>query len=45
MTLFSVGRYSEAWAKVELAETTPNKGNLDPRFLANLESKMPRPKD
>jgi len=45
MTLFDTGRYSEAWAKVELAEATPNKGNLDPRFLANLEAKMPRPKN
>jgi len=45
ITLSSVGRYSDAWAKVKLAESTPNKAFLDPRFLANLESKMPRPKD
>jgi tetratricopeptide (TPR) repeat protein len=43
--LFSKGRYSEAWAKVKLAEATPNKGELDPRFLAALQSRMPRPQD
>jgi hypothetical protein len=30
ITLFSIGRYSEAWAKVKLAEATPNKDDLDP---------------
>jgi len=45
MTLFSVGRYSEAWAKVKLAESTPDKGHLDPSFLADLQAHMPRPKD
>jgi tetratricopeptide (TPR) repeat protein len=45
MTLFSIERYSEAWAKVKLAEATPNKDNLDPRFLAALQSRMPRPQN
>ena len=45
MTLFGTGRYSEAWAKVKLAEATPNKDQLDPRFLAALQSRMPRPQD
>jgi tetratricopeptide (TPR) repeat protein len=45
MTLFGVGNYSEAWAKVKLAESTPGKGHLDPSFLADLQSHMPRPKD
>jgi len=45
MTLFAKGRYSEAWAKVKLAEATPNKGNLDPRFVAALQARMPRPQD
>jgi tetratricopeptide (TPR) repeat protein len=44
-TLFSIGRYSEAWAKVKLAEATPNKDDLDPRFLAALQSRMPRPQN
>jgi len=45
MTLFAVGRYSEAWAKVKLAESTPDKGHLDPSFLADLQSHMPQPQD
>ena len=45
IALFSQERYSEAWAKVKLAEATPNKGELDPRFLAALQSRMPRPQD
>jgi len=44
-TLFSIAKYSEAWAKVKLAEATANKGDLDPRFLAALQSRMPRPHD
>jgi len=45
MTLFGIGKYSEAWAKVKLAEVTPNKDELDPRFLSALQSRMPRPED
>ncbi len=44
-TLFSVGRYPEAWAKVKLAEAAPNNGGLDPRFIAALQSRMPRPQN
>ena len=43
ITLFRIGKYSEAWEKVRLAEATPNKNDLDPGFLAALESRMPRP--
>jgi len=43
MTLFQAGRYPEAWQKVKLAEALPNKGNLDPRFIAALQSRMARP--
>ncbi len=45
ITLFAMGNYSEAWAKVKLAEATPNKNQLDPRFVADLQSHMPRPKN
>jgi len=41
-TLFLVGNYADAWKKVKLAETTPGHADLDPRFLAALQSKMPR---
>jgi hypothetical protein len=43
VTLFALERYSDAWAKVRLAEATPNKKDLDPSFVAALQSKMPRP--
>jgi tetratricopeptide (TPR) repeat protein len=45
MTLFGIGKYPEAWAKVKLAEATPNKDQLDPRFLADLQSQMARPQN
>jgi len=45
ITLFRIGRYPAAWEKVKLAEATPNKGDLDPRFLEALQSRMPRPKN
>jgi tetratricopeptide (TPR) repeat protein len=45
MTLFGTGKYPEAWEKVRLAEATPNKDQLDPRFLADLQARMPRPQN
>jgi len=45
ITLYGKGNYSEAWAKVKLAEATPNKNQLDPRFIADLQSHMPRPQN
>jgi len=44
-TLYGVGRYSESWEKVKLAEATPNKDQLDPRFVAALQARMPRRQD
>jgi tetratricopeptide (TPR) repeat protein len=43
ITLFYVGNFAEAWKKFKLAEATPRHAELDPRFLAALQSKMPRP--
>lgn len=43
ITLFYVGNYAEAWSKVKLAEATPRRADIDPRFLAALQSQMPRP--
>lgn len=45
IALFGIGKYAEAWEKVKLAEATPNKRALDPRFLQALQARMPRPKD
>lgn len=43
ITLFFVGNYAEAWKKVALAEATPRHAELDAAFIADLNSKMPRP--
>jgi tetratricopeptide (TPR) repeat protein len=43
ITLFYIGNYAEAWRTVKLAEATPRRADLDPRFLAALQSRMPRP--
>lgn len=45
MTLFRLGKYSDAWAKVKLAEATPNKDQLDSHFLTALQKRMPRPQN
>jgi tetratricopeptide (TPR) repeat protein len=45
VTLYGVGKYSEAWEKIKLAETTPDRDQLDREFLKSLQSRMPRPKD
>jgi len=42
ITLFYVGNYPEAWKKIKLAEATPRRAELDPKFIAALQSKMPR---
>jgi tetratricopeptide (TPR) repeat protein len=43
ITSFYVGKYVDAWKAVKLAEATPRRAELDPGFLAALQSKMPRP--
>lgn len=43
ITLFYVGNYAEAWKIVKMAEATPRRAELDSRFLAALQAKMPRP--
>jgi tetratricopeptide (TPR) repeat protein len=45
MILYSKKRYAEAWEKAKLAEATPDKAQLDPRFVAALQSRMPRPQN
>lgn len=43
ITHFYVGNYATAWEKIKLAEATPRKAEVDPRFLSALQEKMPRP--
>lgn len=41
--LFYIGDYAGAWQKIKLAEATPQRQHLDPRFLSDLSRSMPRP--
>lgn len=43
VTNFYIGNYAQAWAKLKLAEATPRKAEIDPRFVEALQAKMPRP--
>lgn len=43
ITLFDIGNYAEAWKKIQLAEATPRRSELDSSFIAALQEKMPRP--
>ncbi len=40
ITLFSVGSYTEAWKKIQLAEATPRHSELDQNFIADLKRKI-----
>lgn len=43
ITLFYIGNYRDAWKKIQLAESTPRHAEIDPSFVADLQSKMQRP--
>lgn len=43
ITLYGVGQYALAWDRIQLAEATPRRSQVDPRFIAALQQKMPRP--
>jgi tetratricopeptide (TPR) repeat protein len=43
VTLFYVGKHAEAWEKIQLAEAAPRRAELDTKFIAALQGKMPRP--
>jgi tetratricopeptide (TPR) repeat protein len=45
IALAGLSRFPEAWQKVKLAEASEERKKLDPRFVAALEQRMPRPKD
>jgi tetratricopeptide (TPR) repeat protein len=44
IVLYSTGNYAEAWKKIKLAEAAPRGNELDKNFIAELQSKMPRPR-
>ena len=41
--LYFLGDYRAAWEKIGLAMATPGKDELNPDFIAKLQSKMPHP--
>jgi tetratricopeptide (TPR) repeat protein len=43
IALYYTGNYTKAWEKIKMAETAPRGNELDKRFIAELQSKMPRP--
>ena len=43
IVLYSTGNYAEAWKKIKLAEAAPRANELDKKFIAELQKKMPRP--
>jgi tetratricopeptide (TPR) repeat protein len=43
ITLYSVGKYAEAWTIVQRAEASARSADLDQNFIMALQNKMPRP--
>jgi hypothetical protein len=43
IVLYYTGNYTKAWEKIKMAEAAPRGNELDKRFIAELQSKMPRP--
>lgn len=43
ITLFYAADFNGAWSKIKLAEATPRAAELDQKFVAALQAKMPRP--
>ena len=41
---FMRGEYAKAWEKIKLAEATPRGGEVDKRYLGDLQQKMARPR-
>jgi tetratricopeptide (TPR) repeat protein len=43
IALFYTGQYAAAWDKVKAAQATPRGAEVDKKFVADLQRKMPRP--
>ncbi len=43
IALFYTGQYAAAWEKVKAAQATPRGAEVDKKFVADLQRKMPRP--
>jgi tetratricopeptide (TPR) repeat protein len=44
LALYAKGDYAQAWEKIKLAEAAPRAKDLDQKFIAELQRRMPRPK-
>lgn len=43
IAFFYTGQYPAAWDKIKAAQATPRGAEVDKKFLADLQGKMPRP--
>jgi lipoprotein NlpI len=43
IALYYTGQYAAAWDKVKAAQATPRGAEVDKKFVADLQRKMPRP--
>lgn len=43
IALFYAGKYGPAWDKIKTAQATPRGAEVDKKFVADLQGKMPRP--
>jgi tetratricopeptide (TPR) repeat protein len=43
IAFFYAGQYAAAWDKIKAAQATPRGAEVDKKFLADLQAKMPRP--
>ena len=43
IALFYTGQYAASWDKIKAAQATPRGAEVDKKFIADLQAKMPRP--
>jgi hypothetical protein len=43
IALFYTNQYAAAWDKIKAAQATPRGAEVDKKFVAELQRKMPRP--
>lgn len=43
IALYYTGQYATAWDKIKAAQATPHGAEVDKKFIADLQRKMPRP--
>ena len=43
IAFFHQGQYAAAWEKIKAAQATPRGAEVDKKFIADLQAKMPRP--